>query len=65
MIARLSHPEPVCAEGMAISELTLTNAGRSPLYNSAEPGALRRVVLVATEALDSVPSAEGELAIAA
>jgi hypothetical protein len=65
MIARLSYAEPVRAEGMAIAERMLINAERSPLYNSAEPGALRRVVLVATDALDSAPRAEGELAIAA
>ncbi|MFZ0216012.1 MAG: hypothetical protein WAM30_08740 [Candidatus Dormiibacterota bacterium] len=65
MIARLNSPEPVLAEGIAIGERMLSNAVESPLYNSAEPGALRRVVLVATEALDSFPRAEGDIAIAA
>jgi hypothetical protein len=65
MIARLSYAEPVRAEGMAIAERMLTDAEGSPLYNSAEPGTLRRAVLAATEALDSAPRAEGELAIAA
>jgi len=65
MIARLSYAEPVRAEGMAIAERMLTNAERSPLYNSAEPGALQRLVLVATEALDPAPQAEDALAIAA
>jgi hypothetical protein len=65
LIARLNAPEPVHAEGIAICERMLTNALQSPLYNPAEPGALRRVVLVATEALDSVPGADGDIAIAA
>jgi hypothetical protein len=65
MIARLSYAEPVRAEGMAIAERMLTNAERSPLYNSAEPGALRHLVFEAIEALDSAPGAERELALAA
>jgi hypothetical protein len=65
MIVRLNSAEPVGAEGMAIAERMLSNAARSPLYNSAEPGTLRRVVRVATAALDTRPGVEGELAIAA
>jgi hypothetical protein len=65
MVARLGDAEPVRAEGMAIAERVLTNADSSPLYSSAEPGALRRQVLVATEALDTAPRAGVELPIAA
>jgi hypothetical protein len=50
---------------MAIAERMLTNAERSPLYNSAEPGALRRLVLARTEARDPTPDAGVDLAIAA
>jgi hypothetical protein len=57
MIARLSYAHPVCAKGMAMAEQMLTNAERSPLYNLAEPGALRHAVLAATEALDPTPGA--------
>jgi hypothetical protein len=65
MIARLSYAQPVDAKGMAIAERMLTNADRSPLYNSAAPGVLRRLVLTATEALDSTPGVGVDLAIAA
>jgi hypothetical protein len=65
MVARLRHAEPVRAEGMAIAERILTCADRSPLYNRAEAGALRRQVLVATAALDEGDRADLELPIAA
>jgi hypothetical protein len=65
LVARLSYAEPVRAEGMAMVERILGNAERSPLYNNAEPGALRRQVLVATESLDTEPGADAELAVAA
>lgn len=65
LIARLSYAEPVRAQGMAIVERLLGNADKSPLYNTAEPGALRRQVLVATQSLDTTPGADGEFAIAA
>jgi hypothetical protein len=51
MIDRLGSPEPVRAEGMAIAERILTDADWSPLYSPAEPGALRRLVHVATAAM--------------
>jgi hypothetical protein len=51
MVDRLGSPEPVRAEGMAIAERILTDAEWSPLYNPAEPGALRRLVRVATAAM--------------
>jgi hypothetical protein len=65
MIERLSYAEPARAQGLAIAEQMLTNVDHSPLYNSAAPGALRQLVLEATEALDQAPHAEPELAIAA
>ncbi len=51
-IERLASPEPVAPEGMALIERLLTNADASPLYNVSAPSALRRVVLVATAALE-------------
>ena len=58
-------PHARIADHAAIAHRILTNADGSPLYNAAEPGALRRQVLAATEALDTAPKAEIELAIAA
>ena len=51
MIERLGSSEPVSAEGMAITERILTDADWSPLYIPAGPGALRRLVRVATAAM--------------
>ena len=65
MIDRLTSPEPVRAEGMAIAERILTNADRSPLYNPSEPGSLRRVVKLATEAMEPRESQSHESPIAA
>jgi hypothetical protein len=62
MIARLSYPEPVQVQGMAIAEEMITDGVQSPLYSSDDPGALRRRVLVALEALDPGPGQERELA---
>jgi hypothetical protein len=62
MIARLSSPDPVAVKGMAMAERIVTDGLTSPLYSRAEPGALRRVVLVATAELDTEPF---ELPIAA
>jgi hypothetical protein len=56
LIGRLESPSPVCAEGMAILDRILTNADRSPLYNPSEPGTLRRLICVATSALDTEPA---------
>ena len=65
MIERLGSSQPVRAEGMAIGERILTDAERSPLYNSSEPGTLRRVIAVATAALDPAPARSHEFPIAA
>jgi hypothetical protein len=62
MIARLRAPDPVAAKGMAIAERIVSDGASSPLYTGAEPGALRRQVLVATAELE--PESD-ELPIAA
>lgn len=64
MIARLDS-QPVSAKGMAIAERILTNADQSPLYNPGEPGALRRVIGVATAAMDPGASQSHERTLAA
>jgi hypothetical protein len=51
MIERLDDSMAVDAEGMAMAEQIITNANCSPLYTPCEPGALRRQIRVATEAL--------------
>jgi len=38
-----------------MAERLVTDGRTSPLYNWAEPGALRRLVLVATAELDAQP----------
>jgi hypothetical protein len=65
LIDRLGGSEPVRAEGMAITERILTDADWSPLYNRAEPGALRRLVGVATAAMGTRDPSTHEFAIAA
>jgi hypothetical protein len=53
---RVTSPTPVRAEGMAMAELILNNAERSPLYNFSRPGALRRRLRLATAAMDDAPA---------
>ena len=60
MIARLYSAAPVCVEGMAIIDRMIN--GPSPLYHHTERGALRRLVLAATAALDSAPPVQHEWA---
>ena len=55
MIERLRSPEPVTVKGMALAERIITDGLSSPLYGRAEPGTLRRLVLVATAELDLTP----------
>jgi hypothetical protein len=52
MIDRVSSRASVCPEGMALADLILTNADRSPLYTPSPPGSLRRAIVVATAAMD-------------
>jgi hypothetical protein len=54
-IARLADPEPVAVKGMAMLERMITDGGSSPLYSPAEPGTLRRQLLVAKGELDTAP----------
>jgi hypothetical protein len=63
MIKRLESSEPVLPEGMAMAERLLTNADHSPLYNPAEPGTLRQLVLAATAAMGPGPAQSHEFAI--
>ncbi len=55
LIDRLSSHEPVTVKGMALAERIITDGVSSPLYGRAEPGTLRRLVLVATSELDPTP----------
>jgi hypothetical protein len=64
-IDRLNDSAPVSPEGMAIVERFVTNADSSPLYNPAEPGALRRLAVLATAAMDPGSSAPDTLRFAA
>lgn len=52
MIARLRDRQPVAAEGMALIERMITDGAWSPLYNVTVPGALRRLAVLATAALE-------------
>ena len=54
-IARLANPEPVTIKGMAMLERMITDGGSSPFYSPAEPGTLRRQLLVAKGELDTAP----------
>lgn len=65
LIARLQTHRPVRAQGMAIVERMLTNEGSSPLYNSADSGALRQLVRTGVEALERPPHQSHEFPIAA
>lgn len=51
LIGRLEDGQPVEPEGVAISEQILTDGISSPLYNATAPGALRRMAVLATAAL--------------
>jgi hypothetical protein len=52
LVKRLRSPEPVAAEGVALVERMVSDGTWSPLYNTAPTGALRRLVVVATAALE-------------
>jgi hypothetical protein len=52
LVKRLRSPEPIAAEGAALIERMLSDGAWSPLYNTAAPGALRRLVVMATAALE-------------
>jgi hypothetical protein len=63
VVARLTSRQPVAAEGMARLHRLMTDGMDSPLYSPAEPGALRRQIVLATQAMD--PQQPDELALAA
>jgi hypothetical protein len=52
MIDRLRDSRPVAAEGMALIERIITDGTWSPLYNLTTPGALRRLTVLSTAALE-------------
>jgi hypothetical protein len=52
MIERLRDPGPVNAEGMALIHRMITDGTSSPLYIATAPGALRRLTVLATAALE-------------
>jgi hypothetical protein len=52
MIKRLRDDRPVAVEGMALIERLITDGTWSPLYNATAPGALRRLTVLATAALE-------------
>ncbi|HEX3691635.1 MAG TPA: hypothetical protein VGG07_13945 [Solirubrobacteraceae bacterium] len=52
LVKRLRSPEPVAAEGAALIERMLSDGAWSPLYKAGPAGALRRLVVVATSALE-------------
>ncbi len=56
LIKRLYSPQPVAARGMALIQRIVTDGGWSPMYSPAAPGALRQLILLATEALDPASS---------
>jgi len=62
LVKRLHSPAPVTPQGMALASRLLTDADWSPLYSSADPGALRRLVIETTAALDP-PDADGTAAV--
>jgi len=63
LIARLTSGRPVAPEGMARLYRLMTDGMESPLYAPAEPGTLRRQIILATQAMD--PERPEELALAA
>jgi len=65
LIEQLRGPDPVTPQGMAMAERVITAGDWSPLWDRAEPGVLRRTVLLTNVALEPVAAAEPELALAA
>jgi hypothetical protein len=52
LVKRLHSPDPAAPQGMALVAELLTDGASSPLYGSADPGVLRRLVILNTTALD-------------
>jgi hypothetical protein len=57
--------DPGTSPELALRARVVTGGAWSPLYNAAEPGSLRRLVLVATAALEPESATVGEFAHAA
>jgi hypothetical protein len=57
LVKRLRSPEPIAPEGAALIERMLSAGAWSPLYRAGPAGALRRLVVLATAALE--PTAIG------
>jgi hypothetical protein len=53
LIARLGADEPVAVRGLAMLNRVVTDGADSPLYSPAEPGALRRQLEMAAEAMQA------------
>jgi hypothetical protein len=56
LVKRLVDPAPIAAEGAALIERVLSDSVWSPLYSAAPGGALRRLVVLATAALEPGPA---------
>jgi hypothetical protein len=56
LVKRLVDPAPIAAEGAALIERVLSDSVWSPLYGAAPGGALRRLVVLATAALEPGPA---------
>ncbi len=52
LVKRLHSPEPIAAEGAALIQRVLSDGAWSPLYSTAPGGTLRRLVVLATAALE-------------
>lgn len=52
LVKRLHSPEPIAAEGAALVARMLGDGAWSPLYSVVPGGALRRLVVLATAALE-------------
>jgi hypothetical protein len=52
LVKRLRSPEPIAPEGIALIERMLSDGAWSPLYHAGPAGALRRLVVLATAALE-------------
>jgi hypothetical protein len=63
MIDRLTSPKPVRVRGMAMTEMILTNADNSPLYNSSPRRRLRDEITAATKAMGSHHSESHEFPV--
>ena len=56
LVKRLHSPEPIEPEGAALIDRMLSDGGWSPLYSTAPGGAVRRLVLLTTAALEPAAS---------